>query len=232
MNEESIDLSSLWAIIKKKMNVIIIVTILVTMISGIVTFFFLDPKYKSTVAVFINDVKTTSENGSDSQTINDISMYQKLVDTYSEITKSRTVAENVIEELGLDLTPGELQDMISSSPKGNTQFLNISITSKDREQAYQIANQLALSLKTVSKDLRGNDIVQILDSANVPTSPSSPNLKMNLVIGFMLGLMLSVFSIFIMEFMDKTVKDPEFIMNDLELPFLGTLPFIEGAQLD
>jgi len=231
MNEESIDLSSLWAIIKKKMNVIIIVTILVTMISGIVTFFFLDPKYKSTVAVFINDVKTTSENGSDSQNISDISMYQQLVATYSEITKSRTVAENVIEELGLDLSTGELQDMISSSVKGNTQFLNISIISKDREQAYQIANQLALSLKTVSQDLRGTDIVQILDSANVPTSPSSPNLKMNLVIGFMLGLMLSVFSIFIMEFMDKTVKDPEFIMNDLALPFLGTLPFIEGAEI-
>jgi len=231
MDEETIDLSALWLIIKNKLNVIIIVTLLVTMISGIATFFLMEPKYTSTVAVFINDLRATNSGGTENQTINDLNMYQKLVETYSEITKSRTVAEDVIAELKLDLSVGQLQGMISSSTKGNTQFLNISVTSSDRELSYKIANQMALSLKTVSKELRGMDIVQTLDAANVPNSPSSPNLKMNLVIGFVLGLMVSLFYVFILEFLDQTVKNPSNIVDDCGMPFLGSLPHVADSEL-
>lgn len=224
MNEETIDLSSLWQIIRKKIGLIIAVTILVTMISGIVTFFFIEPQYRSTVAVFISDERTGNLT---SETLTDINMYQKLVDTYAEISKSRTVAEDVLESLGLDLSVEQLQAMITTSPKGNTQFLNISITSTDREASFSIANQLARSLKVVSRELRGVDIVQILDPANVPTGPSSPNLQLNLAIGFVLGAMLSVFMVFLLEFMDKTVKDPTFITEELKLPVLAAIPFTE-----
>lgn len=227
MNEETIDLSTLWQIIRKKLGLIIIVTVLVTMISGIVTFFFIEPEYRSTVAVFISDERSGS---SVTETINDINMYQKLVDTYAEIAKSRTVAEDVIANLDLDMTVGELQGMVSTSPKGNTQFLNLSVTSTDRELAYNITNQMARSLKAVSRELRGTDIVQILDPANVPGGPSSPNIQMNLAIGFVLGLMLSVFAVFLLEFMDKTVKDPEFINNELKLPVLAAIPFTADSN--
>lgn len=221
MNEESIDLSSLWEIISKKIPLIIMVTVLITMISGIITFFLIEPEYKSTVAVFISDQKT---GNSELENINDLNMYQKLVDTYAEIAKSRTVANDIIETLDLDLTVSELQGMISTSPRGNTQFLNLMVTSPDRESAYQITNQLAISLKDVSMSLRGIDIVQILDAANVPAGPSSPNLRLNLAIGFVLGLMVSIFGVFLLEFMDKTVKDEDFIKDELKLPFLGALP--------
>lgn len=221
MNEETIDLSSLWKIISKKIPLIIMVTLLVTMISGIITFFFIEPTYKSTVAVFISDQKT---GNSELETINDLNMYQKLVDTYAEIAKSRTVASEIIETLDLSLEINELQGMISTSPRGNTQFLNLMVTSSDREMAYQITNQLAITLKEVSEDLRGIDIVQILDAANVPNSPSSPNLRLNLAIGFVLGMMVSVFGVFLLEFLDKTVKSDDFITEELQLPFLGALP--------
>ena len=228
MNEETIDLSTLWQVIRKKLSLIVIVTILITMISGIITFFFIEPEYRSTVAVFISDDRNGS---SETETINDINMYQKLVDTYAEIAKSRTVAEDVIDNLDLEMSVGELQGMITTSPKGNTQFLNLSVTSLDIEEAYNIANQMARSLKVVSSELRGTDIVQILDPANVPGGPSSPNIKMNLAIGFVLGLMLSVFMVLLMEFMDKTIKDPEFVTNELKLPFLAAIPFTGDMDL-
>lgn len=227
MNEETIDLSSLWQIIRKKIGLIIAVTILVTMISGIVTFFFVEPQYRSTVAVFISDERTGNQT---SETLTDINMYQKLVDTYAEISKSRTVAEDVIGTLGLELSVAQLQGMIATSPKGNTQFLNLSITSTDREEAYNIANQLARSLKVVSRELRGVDIVQILDPANVPSGPASPNLQLNLAIGFVLGAMLSVFMVFLLEFMDKTVKDPDFVTQELKLPVLAAIPYSDDLN--
>ena len=227
MNEETIDLSKLWLMIRKKIGLIIVLTLLITMFAGIFTFFFVEPEYRSTVAVFISDER---KDAAASETINDINMYQKLVDTYAEIAKSRTVAEDVIKNLGEEMTVGELQSMISTSPKGNTQFLNLSVTSTDRELSYKMANQMARSLKVVSRELRGADIVQILDPANVPMSPSSPNVQLNLAIGFVLGMMISVFLVFVLEFMDKTVKDPDFITNDLKLPLLAAIPLTEDPQ--
>lgn len=231
MKEQELDLYSIWKIIKGKLFAIIVVTMLVTIVSGIVTSYLIEPKYKSTVAVFINDLRSSDTEGSSNQTINDINMYQKLVDTYSEIARSRTVAEDVIAELGLALSVEAIQGMISSSAKGNTQFLNISITSSDSELSYAIANQIALSLKKVSMKLRGTDIVQILDPAQFPDSPSSPNLKLNLVIGFIIGLLLSLFGVFVLEFLNQTIKDSSFIQNDLELPFLGSIPRVEGEEI-
>lgn len=231
MEEESISLGTLWKIIKKKIIAIIGFTLLATIAAGLITIYTIEPKYKSTVAVFINDVRATSAGENEQQTINDINMFEKLVDTYSEITRSRTVAEDVIKELELSLSVDEVQQMISSSAKGNTQFLNISIISTDSQLSYDIANQVALSLKKTSMILRGTDIVQILDPANLPSSPSSPSLVLNLVIGFFTGMMISLFGALLLDFLDKTIKDPKYIITDVDLPFLGTIPVVKGAVL-
>ena len=231
MNEESISLGTLWKIIRKRIFVIIGFTLLATIAAGLITIYSIEPKYKSTVAVFINDVRATGTGENEQQTINDINMFEKLVDTYSEITRSRTVAEDVVKELKLSLSVEEVQKMISSSTKGNTQFLNISITSTDNELAYNMANQVALSLKKASMILRGTDIVQILDPANLPTSPSSPSLMLNLAIGFLAGIMISFFGALLLDFINKTIKDPKYIIDDLDLPFLGSIPIVKGAIL-
>lgn len=231
MEEESISLGTLWKIIKSRIVAIIGFTLLATIATGLITIYSLEPKYKSTVAVFINDVRAAGTGENEQQTINDINMFEKLVDTYSEITRSRTVAEDVIKVLGLSLSVREVQGMISSSAKGNTQFLNISITSTDNELAYNIANQVALSLKKTSMTLRGTDIVQILDPADLPATPSSPSLMLNLVIGFFTGMMISLFGALLLDFLDKTIKDPKYIITELDLPFLGTIPVVKGAVL-
>ena len=231
MKEQTLDFGAIWLLIKSKLFPILLVTILITASSGLFTAYMIEPKFKSTVAVFISDLKSKDPDDDNDQTINDINMYQKLLDTYSEIAKSRKVSEDVIAELGLELSVEEAQKMVSVSAKGNTQFLNISITSTDSEFAYAMANQIALSLKKVSLELRGTDIVQILDPANLPTSPTSPNLKLNLIIGFSIGILLALFGVFLHEFFNQTVKDSAFIESELSLPFLGAIPRVEGSEI-
>ena len=231
MKEQTLDFGAIWLLIKSKLFPILLVTILITASSGLFTAYMIEPKFKSTVAVFISDLKSTDPDDDNDQTINDINMYQKLVDTYSEIAKSRKVVEDVIAELGLELSVEEAQKMVSVSAKGHTRFLNISITSTDSEFAYAMANQIALSLKKVSLELRGTDIVQILDPANLPTSPTSPNLKLNLIIGFSIGILLALFGVFLHEFFNQTVKDSAFIESELSLPFLGAIPRVEGSEI-
>lgn len=216
-------------ILKKRWSLIVVITLIATLISGVASYFIIKPTYKSDISVIIGkqdagDAKTTTQN------YNDVMMYQKLVKTYSELVKSRTVAENAIQKLSLNMKAEQLQGMVSVAPKGDTEFLTITVKSKDAKQAMEIANQLAVSLKEVSLNIKKVDNVQILDPAELPTSPDNPKPKLNMAIALFLGLMVSVGVVFLLEYLDNTVKSPEDIEKLLGIPVIGTIPVIIDAE--
>lgn len=220
MNEETIDLQELWIILKKKAMLIISVTLLITLLSGIITILFIKPKYKATVSLFINQ----SSTGTSGQDLQDINLYQKLVESYAKIAKSKRVSANVIEKLDLNMTHQTLQAMLSVSPDVNSQFINVSVTSTSRELTFELANEVAYSTKSIGKELRGEDLVQILDEAEMPLTKDSPSLKLNVAIGFVLGLMLSIFYVLLREFLEKSIKSQKYITDDMKLNILATIP--------
>ena len=221
MNEETIDLQELWGIIKKKLNFIISVTVLITILSGIITIFFIKPKYKATVSILVNE---SSKGISSSNDLQDINLYQKLVESYAKVAKSKRVSRDAIEKLNLDLSHEGVQGMLSVSPDMNSQFINISITSTSRDLTYELANEIAYSTKIVGKELRGEDLIQILDAAEMPTGKDSPSLKLNLAIGFVLGLMVSIFYVFLQEFLERSIKSKKYITDSVGLNILATIP--------
>jgi capsular polysaccharide biosynthesis protein len=216
-------------ILKKRWSLLVVITLVTTLVSGIVSYFVIKPTYKSDISVIIgrqDNTATTTPNMS----YNDVMMYQKLVKTYSELTKSRTVAENAIQKLSLGMKAEQIQGMVSVAPKGDTEFLTITVRSKDAKLAMDIANQLAQSLKEVSLQIKKVDNVQILDPAQLPTSPDNPKPMLNMAIAFFLGLMVSVGLIFLLEYLDNTVKSPDDIEKILDIPVIGTIPFVTDSN--
>jgi capsular polysaccharide biosynthesis protein len=216
-------------ILKKRWLLLVVITLVATLISGVVSYFVIKPTYKSDISVIIGKQDTADAKAS-AASYNDILMYQKLVKTYSELAKSRTVAEHVISALGVDMKSDTLRGMIAVAPKGDTEFLTITVQSKDAEQAMKLANQLAKSLKEVSANIKKADNVQILDAAQLPISPASPRPFLNIVIAFFLGLMVSVGLIFLLEYLDNTVKSPDDIEKLLGITVIGTIPMITDAE--
>lgn len=216
-------------ILKKRWTLLVVITLFATLISVAVSYFVIKPTYKSDISVIIGKQENTSST-TPAQSYNDVMMYQKLVKTYSELAKSRSVAENAINKLGIDMRAEQVQAMVSVAPKGDTEFLTITVRSKDAKQAMDLANQLALSLKEVSAKIKKIDNVQILDPAQLPTSPDSPKPKLNMAIAFFLGLMVSVGVIFLLEYLDNTVKSPDDIEKLLGVSVIGTIPFVTDAN--
>jgi capsular polysaccharide biosynthesis protein len=214
------------SIIRKRLLLIIIITLLSTFTSAVVSYMLIKPIYKADISVIIG--KTDSSSGQ--ANYNEVIMYQKLVKTYGELAKSRTVAENVIDRLDLDISPSELQSMISVAPKGDTEFITITVKSRDQEQAMNIANQLAKSLKEVSINVKKEDNVMLLDEALLPTRPDSPKPPLNIAIAFFMGLMLSVGIVFLMEYLDNTVKSQDDVEKLLGIPVIGIIPLVEDDE--
>jgi capsular exopolysaccharide synthesis family protein len=72
--------------------------------------------------------------------------------------------------------------------------------------------------------------ISIIDRADAPIEPSSPNLLLNLVLSLLAGGAIAAGVVFIREQMDDAIRAPEDIERKLALPVLGVVPVLEGDQ--
>ena len=66
-----------------------------------------------------------------------------------------------------------------------------------------------------------------LDEAVVPQNPSSPNIKRNVVIGFVLGGVLISILVILSEVLDDRVKKPEDVEEVMGITLLGVIPSVK-----
>lgn len=96
--------------------------------------------------------------------------------------------------------------------------------STNPSEAQAIANGIAdVFMSNVSRIMQINN-VQIIDKAGLPEEPVSPRIKLNIAIAGVVGLMMSVFIVFLMEALDQTIKVPEDIEKSLGIPVIGMIP--------
>ncbi len=77
----------------------------------------------------------------------------------------------------------------------------------------------------LARMLRINN-VRVIEAANKPTGPISPNLPINLLLGGLAGIILGLGGAVGSEMLDRTVRDPIDAEKSLDLPMLGALPTI------
>lgn len=82
----------------------------------------------------------------------------------------------------------------------------------------------------IAADLRASNI-RIVDAAEVPRAPSSPNLRKNARFALGGGLALALAVAFFFEYLDNRIKQPEEIKKVLGLPFLGMVPAFKVTAL-
>jgi DNA gyrase/topoisomerase IV subunit A len=159
--------------------------------------------------------------------LSDITMYQKLLKTFSEIAKSRMVSEKVIDNLNLGISIEVLQKKIIVTTVGDTQMMTIKVTDLNPETAASIANNLANIFKSEVAQIMQVENVEIIDPAIVPKSPIRPRPKLNIGIAFVLALMVGVGLSLLLEYLDHTIKTPDDIEKYIDLPVLGVIPYME-----
>lgn len=81
-------------------------------------------------------------------------------------------------------------------------------------------------------NLQGGEVnaLNVLEEASIPWEPISPNKKMNVLLASIVGLILAVAGIFVIEYLDDTIKTPDDITRTLNLPTLGNIDNIEGGE--
>ena len=227
-NTTTIDLVELCAVLWQRAHIIVLCGIAVGLLAFIGTRMFITPQYVSTTRVYIMTKDTTEEN---KVTTSDLVAGSYLTEDYAEIVKSYTVVEQTIALLDLeDITPENLMSRISVSTSSDSRIMVISVSDSNPKQAQEIANALRECASVQIENILGENSVDLIDSATLPASPSSPNVKENLVRGVLLGMMLAiaVFTVFYM--FDTTIKTTEDIENYLGLNTLVRIPEMDKTK--
>jgi capsular polysaccharide biosynthesis protein len=222
MNDENtIDLSQLFYVLNKRKSIIITITLVAVIISGILSFFIMSPVYESQATAIVGK-KGDVANSSTQYT--DVMMYQNLTKTYATIATSKLVTGKASEKLGNGMTSDKLSKLVTVTPETGTQILDITAQGGTPQEAQNRVTALSDAFVENSPSVYNAGEVKIMDKGELPKAPVKPNKKINIAIAFILGLLVSVGLSFLLEYMDSTLKTPEDIKKHLDLPVLGTIP--------
>lgn len=224
MYEREIDVIEL---IKKLKNHIMFI-ILVTIIGGCLGFgiskFLITPNYNATTSMIVGNSNDSENNQDMNLDYTQIQANRALVSTYSEIVKSKGIAEKVINNLDLDLDYDEFSDKVSIHPVNDTQIISVEVIDSIPERAMDIANETSMIFKDSITEIMNVDNVQILDKATLPEEPYSPSILKNTFIGIILGLISGLAISMIRIISDRTIKSVEDVKEAFDIPVLGAVP--------
>ena len=217
-DEMEIDLIEILYALKKKILIIVAALLAGALIAGVYTRLMITPLYNATSTVLVISKETTLTS------IADLQFGSQLTKDYSMLITSRSVLEEVIDNLGLDMGYGTLRGSVSINNPDETRILQITVTNPDPELAKKLADELA----AVSSDYIGAkmEVVppKIIEEAEVPASQASPSLSRNVMLGALAGLVLSAGVVTLMTIMDDSLRSEDDIERYLKIPTLASIP--------
>lgn len=221
---EVIELRDIIQIVKKHIILLIIVPIIFAIIGAIISIYFINPVYEASTTLIVNQSKDSGEAINKS----DVDLGKSLIYTYAEMAKSNTVLDNTKKALTL----GKLDEKtISVSPVKDTQILKIAVQNTEPQLAMDIANTLVEEFTLEITRITKIENVAVVDFARLPEKPIKPNKLMNTVIAGILGEMLILLIVFLMEYLDNTLKTEKDIEKYLGISVIGSIPnFNQGSK--
>jgi polysaccharide biosynthesis transport protein len=169
----------------------------------------------------------------------DVAKVNSSIESGNARLKSET--NKVLESIGNDYRAalaeeqslsGSLEDQKRQAIDLNRKNINFSILQREAEGERHVYNALLQQEKEmrVVSNSRANN-VQLMDAAEVPGGPYTPNHGRDWLMALVLGLALGVAFAYTVEYLDDTIKIPDDITRRLKLPLLGLIPAVSGGKV-
>lgn len=127
----------------------------------------------------------------DQYTQADINMYEKISNTYVEIAKSNTVVDQVAEQFP-KYTSKEIRKMVTPSAIAGTLILEFKGVGAERKEIMEMTNAYSQVMIEECTRILPVGQLEIVDEAKLPETPLPSKFSLNVIIGFMLGGVLSI----------------------------------------
>ena len=216
-------LKALW----KRKLVIVIVAIVTGMIAFAYSSFVIKPEFTSTTRIYVVNRNQGDKPGLTNQ---DLQAGTYLVKDYREIILSQDVLEKVVTDLGLTINAKALAKKVQVTVPADTRIVSILVSDHKPDEASRIANALReVAAQKIISVTRVSDVTT-LEEARPATSPSSPNIRRNTLMGTLVGAGVVIILVLLFELLDDRIKRPEDIEEVMQLSLLGVIPNLEKIK--
>lgn len=180
------------------------------------------PLYHGTTSIVL-----VNQNNGNTITNSDIQVNRNLVETYTQIIKSRKILSTVISQLGLTYSESALAGNVSVSAITDTDIIKISVSDVNNQLAADIANEIARVFMEDIKTRYNLQNVSVLDEAVAESSPYNVNIAKEIVLYILIGVVLGCAIVFVMFYFDTSIKSSTEIEEKFGLAVLGNVPYVE-----
>ena len=224
---EEINLKDLFKFFLAKIKIILIFILSCVVVGIIYINFIIVPKYHSSTTLIL----VSNESNQNSVALqSEVTVNKNLVTTYSQIVKSRSVLQKVINELNINQTITQLSDNINVTAVEDTELIKIEVTDKNNKQAQKIANTTAKIFMKEVKRIYNLTNVSVVDKAYLEKQPYNINPVKQILIAAVVGLCLGLCVVFLIFYFDTSIKTSNDIEEKLGLPVIGNVVLVEEKK--
>ncbi|GAA0967965.1 Tyrosine-protein kinase YwqD [Nocardioides aquaticus] len=216
------ELKDYWLTIRRRWVLVLLTFVVV--LGGTAAFTALTtPLYSSQVSLYVGaqsrDISSAATGGQ---------FTSQQIASYAEIAAQTSTAEQVADALGGQVDAETIAREVEATVSPETTNLVLTVTDPDPTQARDIAAAYGTVVSNQVEALEtpvGRDTpivaVTVTQSADVNTTPVSPNIVRNLGLGAVLGLLLGIGLAVLRDLLDTSVSSVEDVQQVTAAPILG-----------
>lgn len=228
-DEIIISLSDIWNIIKRNAAFIIVVTLICAIGSFFITRYFIPKSYTSSIQLYV-DTSNDNENQNSYNVLSEQTYAQNLVATYIKMLNTNTFYSELSEHINNKYTAKQLSEMVYFSSDEKTEIFDAKVTTSSPNDSKLIADAVGeIALEAISR-LKSKATLKIVDYAQLPTAPSSPSEKKNVIIALIAGLVITVGISLLRAFLDKKMRCNEDMTMIGDIPILAAIPKFDAVN--
>ncbi len=209
-------------IIKRHLIFLIIVSFVLALGAFFVTKFFIPKQYTSQVKLYVET--KTEDNSNSYNALNSVNYAKSLVPTYIQMLQTNNFFTDLSQELDKSYSPSELFTKVSFKSIENTEVFTAVVVDQSPTEAKRIADAVAVVAPKIIDEINDQSQLKIVDSAYVPSAPSSPDVFKNVMLAFFGGIVISLAIILIREFSDLKIKYNDEMTDICGVPVLAAIP--------
>lgn len=219
--ELTLDISTLWRIFKKHAFIIIVFTVIATVTAFIISSFIIQKQYSATAKLYVEN--KSAEQSSQILNSSELNAARSVVNTCIQLFITRDLAQELSDSTGNKYSSGELMGMISMQALNNTEFLQITMTMDNPQEAVNTLKVFVDLCISKYNDVVSAGKIMPVDSPASSNSPVYPNVNMFTAAGFFIGFLGTFIIVFIVEVLDTKVKAEDDLFKIYDIPVFAEI---------
>lgn len=236
MNKE-LEIMDIIQMMLKRLWLIVILMITFAAIGYGYVLLFLQPIYTANVKMLVNNVSTVEKlDGTLTTVVDNTRKAQDLIKVYSIVVKSnavlRLVSNDLEENYDIILSPQQIREQFTLVSVDETEVFMIQVVDNNPYNAAKIANSISLKAPDeIKRIVKSATAIEIIDPAEPNRTPTGPNTWKYVLLGAGIGVVIAICAVLILEFSDKTIKSEQELIDNYDLPVLGSIPMLKSETV-